>query len=112
MSFEDPLALSPTNLKYQAGMPAVLRDGSVAFSYFDFATERTTSRNLRTRRIWFARLAENGQRFSLPAFVGEVTDFRNGFSPFAVDTSPTSPFTLGDSMLPVPISIHLIRVST
>ena len=93
VSFEDPLALSPTNLKYQAGMPAVLRDGSVAFSYFDFATERTTSRNLRTRRIWFARLAENGQRFSLPAFVGEVTDFRNGFSPFAVDTSPTSPFT-------------------
>ena len=74
-------------------MLAVLLDGSVTFSYFDYATERTTSRNLRTRRIWVARLTENGQQFSLPAFVGEVTDFRNGFSPFAVDTSPTSPYS-------------------
>ena len=93
LTFEDPLPHSPTNLKYQAGALAVLLDGSIVFSYFDYATERSTSRNLRTRRIWVAHPTENGQTFSLPAFVGEVTDFRNGFSPLAVDTSPSSPYS-------------------
>jgi hypothetical protein len=34
--FEQPVHVMPTNLRHQAGVPVVLRDGTVAFSFMDF----------------------------------------------------------------------------
>jgi len=89
-SFEETLQVLPTNLKYQAGVPVVLPDGTVVFSFMDFSTERTSSRLLRTRRLWVVRTSDHGRTFSRPAFVAEVTDFKS-FPTLAADTSATSP---------------------
>ena len=72
-------------------MPVVLPDGTVVFSFMDFSTERTSSRLLRTRRLWVVRASDHGRTFSRPAFVAEVTDFRS-FPTLAADTSATSPY--------------------
>lgn len=90
-SFEAPVVNLPTNLRHQAGTPAVLADGSVVFSLMDFSTERSSIRLLRTRRVWTIRTVDQGRTFSRPSFVAEITDFW-AFPTLAADTSSVSPF--------------------
>ncbi len=64
-------------------MPAVLSDGTVAFSFYDFATPRG-NRLLRMRRLWVATSADGGRTLSSPFFVTEITDHWM-FTTLAVD---------------------------
>lgn len=91
-SFEAPVLILPTNLRHQAGMPVVLSDGSVVLSLFDFSTERSSIRLLRTRRAWSIRTTDQGRSFSRPSFIAEITDFWT-FPALAADTSSGSPFS-------------------
>lgn len=88
--FTAPTRVLPTNVRHQAGMPAVLRDGTIAFSYMDFS-EPYGAMLLRTRRVWVVRSHDQGQTFDLPSLVAEVSDFWT-FPTLAVDGSASSRF--------------------
>jgi hypothetical protein len=89
-SFSPPTRILPTNLVHQAGTPVVLSDGTVAFTFYDFAPW-DHSRLLETRRIWTVTSTDGGRTISLPALVAEISSDPQ-FATLAVDPSSSSTF--------------------
>ena len=71
----------PSNLALSVDMPAVLSDGSLYVSYFDYQHKadggfKTRKGRLKKRRAWAIKSKDNGKTFSEDLFITEDAAFR------------------------------------
>lgn len=72
--FTPPLRTLPSDLVHMTGVPVVLADGGLAFTFCDFATP-DHERLLRVRRLWVVRSRDGGRSLSPPSFVAESSGY-------------------------------------
>jgi len=98
-TFDDPIYLTPNNLKMFAEMPVVMPDGTLIESFVDAAQMVDTGGTRRVdvlfdrRRAWVVRSTDGGYSFSAPMFVTDACGPPPGYrlSAFAADLS-SGPF--------------------
>jgi hypothetical protein len=74
-TFSNPVRILPNNLDGNVGNAAVLSDGTLVVTFFDYAsTGRDKIRMLKQRRLWVAASKDGGLTFSTPRFVAEFAD--------------------------------------
>lgn len=67
----------PSNLSYEAHLPAVLSDGTLVVPFTDHHT--IDLRRLSSRRSWLLRSSDRGRTFSEPLFITDECDGRGGW---------------------------------
>jgi hypothetical protein len=90
ISFDDPVLLSPSNLNLNSLTGAVLSDGTVVLSFFDFMRNIDSFRGqgfLDRPRAWALTSADGGRTLSAPLFITEQCATRSGFPSLVVDSS-------------------------
>lgn len=69
----------PSNLNYEAQLPAVLSDGTFLVAFSDHHTMGGQALNIGARRSWALRSADGGVSFSEPLFITDACDGRGGW---------------------------------
>lgn len=74
-TFSNPVRILPNNLDGNVGNAAVLSDGTLVVTFFDYASNgRDKIRTLKQRRLWVSASKDGGLTFSTPRFVAEFAD--------------------------------------
>jgi|GEM_PF-924489 len=74
-TFSNPVRILPNNLDANVGNAAVLSDGTLVVTFFDYASNgRDKIRTLKQRRLWVSASKDGGLTFSTPRFVAEFAD--------------------------------------